>query len=54
MIEADKLAGGYDPYQRHGDPQIQLSRHIYVDSKASWEVLPEGVVTYKEGVPNND
>ena len=35
------------------DPEIQLSRHIYVGSKASWETIPEGVVQYPEGVPEN-
>lgn len=34
-----------------GDPEIQISRHIYVGSKASWEIIPEGVVQYQEGVP---
>ena len=32
-----------------GDPKIELGRHIYVGSKASWEVIPEGVLQYQEG-----
>jgi len=26
-------------------------RHIFVGSKASWEVIPDGVVTFEEGSP---
>lgn len=33
------------------DPEIEIGRHIYVGSKASWEVMPEGVVQYEEGAP---
>lgn len=33
------------------DPQIEIGRHIYVGSKASWEVIPDGVVQYEEGEP---
>lgn len=33
------------------DPQIKLSRHIYVGSKASWETIAEGVPQYLENVP---
>lgn len=33
----------------NGDPAIQIGRHIYVGSKASWEVIPEGVPQYHEG-----
>lgn len=32
------------------NPQIEMGYHIYVGSKAAWEVLPEGVVTYPEGL----
>lgn len=35
-----------------GDPQIEIGRHIYVGSKAKWEVLPEGVVQYLEAMPD--
>ena len=33
----------------NGDPNIEIGRHIFVGSKAAWEVIPEGVVTYVEG-----
>ena len=35
----------------NGDPHIQIGRHIFVGSKAAWEVLPLGVVTFEEGPP---
>ena len=31
----------------NGDPQIELDRHIFVSSKANWEIIPEGVVQYQ-------
>ena len=27
----------------NGDPDIEIGQHIYVGSKANWEVMPEGV-----------
>ena len=33
----------------NGDPEIEIGMHIFVGSKASWEKLPEGVVTFAEG-----
>lgn len=33
----------------NGDPDIEIGYHIFVGSKASWEVIPEGVKTYIEG-----
>ena len=33
----------------NGDPKIELGRHIYVGSKANWEVIPDGVTQYPEG-----
>lgn len=30
----------------NGDPEIEIGYHIFVDSKASWEVIPEGITTY--------
>ncbi len=33
----------------NGDPEIELARHIYVGSKASWEEIAEGVPQYEEG-----
>jgi len=35
----------------NGDPKIELGQHIYVGSKASWEVIPEGVTAYQKGAP---
>ena len=31
------------------DPELEEFHHIFVDSKASWEVLPDGVTTFSEG-----
>ncbi len=33
------------------DPAIEIGQHIYVGSKASWEVLPEGVPQFDEHAP---
>lgn len=33
----------------NGDPDIEIGAHIYVGSKARWEVIPEGVRVYQEG-----
>jgi len=37
----------------NGDPNIELARHIYVGSKATWEVIPDGVLQYQEDVPEH-
>ncbi|MGX9367235.1 GFA family protein [Desulfoplanes sp. PS50] len=37
----------------NGDPKVEIARHIFVGSKASWEIIPEGVLQYPEGVPEN-
>jgi hypothetical protein len=37
----------------NGDPKVELGRHIYVGSKASWEVIPKNVPQYQEGAPKN-
>jgi hypothetical protein len=34
-----------------GDPEVVVTRHIYVGSKAAWEIMPAGVVQYDEGSP---
>jgi len=34
-----------------GDPQVEIGMHIFVGSRATWEVLPEGVTCYDEGPP---
>ncbi len=36
-----------------GDADIALDRHIYVDSKASWELIAEGVPQYPEAAPDD-
>jgi len=33
----------------NGDPEIEIAEHIYVGSKAIWEIMPEGVTTFEEG-----
>lgn len=41
----------------NGDPEIKLSRHIFVGSKAAWELIPEspeGVVHYEAAPPQNE
>lgn len=35
----------------NGDPGIEIGRHIFVGSKAAWEVIPDGVAVYDEGPP---
>lgn len=37
----------------NGDPNIEIGRHIYVGSRASWEVLPEGIKSFEEGPIEN-
>ena len=32
---------------------IEIERHIHVASKASWEVIPDSVVQYPEGGPED-
>ncbi len=34
-----------------GDPDVEIGRHIFVGSKASWEVIPDGVTTFSENSP---
>ncbi|MBB6521276.1 GFA family protein [Pseudoteredinibacter isoporae] len=38
----------------NGDPEIEISRHIFVGSKASWEKIPEGVPQYEAAPPLGD
>lgn len=33
----------------NGEPDVEIGRHIFVGSKANWEVMPEGVVAFEEG-----
>lgn len=37
----------------NGNPEIEIGQHIYVGSKANWEVIPEGVVQFQEGPQQN-
>jgi len=37
----------------NGDPEIELGRHIFVGSKASWETIAGDVPQYTENVPHN-
>lgn len=32
----------------NGSPEIEIGQHIFVGSKANWEVMPEGGVQYEE------
>ncbi|MEP2988066.1 MAG: GFA family protein [Parasphingorhabdus sp.] len=36
----------------NGDPEVEIGQHIFVGSKASWEIIPEGVVSF-EGMPED-
>lgn len=33
----------------NGDPGVVIERHIYVGSKAPWEVMPDGVTAFEAG-----
>jgi hypothetical protein len=35
------------------NPEIEIGYHIFTDSKASWEVLPDGITGYPEGIPRS-
>ena len=35
----------------NGDPRIEIGQHIFVGSKASWEVIPDGLTTFEEAPP---
>ena len=35
----------------NGNPDVEIGQHIFVGSKASWEVIPGGIVTFEEGAP---
>lgn len=37
-----------------GDPEITLGMHIFVGSKAAWEVIPEGVTQFEAGPPASE
>ena len=33
----------------NGDPEVRIGRHIFVGSRAAWELLPEGITQFEEG-----
>ena len=33
----------------NGNPEIEIGKHVFVGSKATWEVIPDGVVQFQEG-----
>jgi len=35
----------------NGDPGVEIGMHIFVGSKANWEVIPEGVIQFDKGPP---
>ncbi|MDA1369713.1 MAG: GFA family protein [Proteobacteria bacterium] len=35
----------------NGDPDVEIGRHIYVGSKAGWEVMPQNVLQFEEAAP---
>ncbi len=37
----------------NGNPPIEIGYHIFVGSKASWELLPGGITAYEEGLTEN-
>ena len=37
----------------NGSPEIEVGYHIFVGSKAAWEVIPESVKIYETGAPEN-
>ncbi|MDH5229661.1 MAG: GFA family protein [Gammaproteobacteria bacterium] len=37
-----------------GDPDVTLKRHIFVGSKASWEIIPDGVTQYDKWPADED
>ena len=38
----------------NGDPDVEIGMHIYVGSKARWEIIPEGVTQFQEDPPAKD
>lgn len=35
----------------NGDPGVVIEQHIFVGSKAAWEVMPDGVTAFQDGPP---
>ena len=38
----------------NGDPDVEIGYHIFVGSKAAWELIPHGVKAYEGARPVND
>lgn len=38
----------------NGDPEIEIGYHLFVGSRARWEVMPEQVTRYDQGLPEHD
>ena len=38
----------------NGDPDVHIGEHIYVGSKAGWEVIPDDVVQFQEAPPESN
>ena len=36
-----------------GDPEVEITRHIFVGSKATWETIPKGALQYDESPPSD-
>ena len=34
----------------NGDPDIEIGYHIFVGSKARWEVIPSGIKSYQKAI----
>lgn len=37
----------------NGDPDVEIGYHIFVGSKANWEVIPAGIKAYPDGLPES-
>ena len=37
----------------NGDPEVEIGKHLYVGSKAKWEIMPEGIPQFHEGAPES-
>lgn len=35
----------------NGDPEIEIGYHLFTGSKATWEILPEGITAFDEAPP---
>ena len=38
----------------NGEPDIEIGQHIFVGSKANWEVMPDVVTRFEEGPPEKE